>query len=593
MLPSGRPGPMPHNAPVGGFEALTRGAQQLGQGIGNQLESAASEYDKRVEESRKKALEAEVVEGDTEWNKYRTERKYGRTASGKGEAFDAAEEAFNDEPNELPGYFNLKGDDAFKAGPETFEAIEKKRQSIADSMGDEEARELFLKRTAGDLDGDRSEIESYRGKQRQVADLATLEARKEAALEAVSANPNNLSEVDRQGAALEQPIRRLGLSDVDREARVKEWQAQLVTAQVSGQLSRGDWQSAETVLQNKGEQLPIATREKLSAAVEKHKLAGEAEGLAGRIVAVSSNERGELNQAAALRELNQLPLEQQKRVRPVLEQRMKEQEQAYAADTKRVSTSSFTLYNRMGSRFFATELADELNERNPELFNRLENDARAETERLRRHRRDTAEDRRAQAAANTIARNLFLAMPMSEQSQSDVDQFLVGRGVDEQTRTAIMVDKRRAADVVQKGQAVPLAQFVDDAVANASSFLAPASSSKEDRFAAKEAEDEFRARATDSWMKQREKNKGALPSTEETNALIADLVKPMVPRNARQASQSAGVIAGAGTQKVRVLEELDFSGAPAKPTKGARAKELKAEGLSNADIAKKLTAEGY
>lgn len=360
VSPSGQGAPAPRPVGVGGFDSLTRGAQVLAQGVGSQLEKAASESDARAAAAKKQAREAEVLEADNNWTKYRTERKYGRRGSGSASQ-DAGDAAFDDEPAELPGYFNLQGDEAFKAAPQEFQAIEKRRQALADDMADEEARQLFLTRTADTLEGDRREIESYAGKQRRAGDLATLATREETALEAIRANPNSFVEVTRQTAALDEAQRRFGLSAEHSQARVDDWRRKAAATQVVAQLNGGadrapDWAAAEKTLEAKRQTLGEATAAELGGQILKVKADAGAEAAAAAVAkAATDPQTGRINDARALELLEQadIPPEARKKAADRLEHKLLVNERVWK---ERVSNS----YDRAFSVYLHTRSLDDV-----------------------------------------------------------------------------------------------------------------------------------------------------------------------------------------------------------------------------------------
>lgn len=477
VAPAGTPAQNPRKvSALEGFDKLSKGITKLAGAIGGQMDAGVSAYEKRVEESRQKALEAEATEGETEWNKYRTHRYYGRTASGKGAAFDAAEAAFNEEPNELPGYFNLKGDEAFKAGPETYEAIEKKRNEIASEMTDEDARERFLARTASDLDRDYAQIVEHRAKQRQLADLATLEAREEAGLEAVRANPNNLTEVERQTQALEEPIAKLGLSDEDKQARVRAWRQKVAAAQVVGQLNRGDWQSAEITLKNKREAIGDGASAKLDEQIRKVKGDSVAELKAQSIVEGVTGRSGRVDGERARELVDQVPPGAERdEVRQRVHARLVEAEQQYRRTTEEITRRAEAAYNEVGWSRMPVQLKDELNERNPAKYRQLRDEAEQRWKRLNADRDDT---RRETREANKVLLNEFLALSPEERANTRVDAFVAkfkeenpDLPIDRAGISALQPKQRAAIDAVTRGQAVHEEAFVRDAKANAQGLV--------------------------------------------------------------------------------------------------------------------------
>lgn len=586
--PSGQGAPMPRNAPVGGFDALTRGAQQFGQGLGGQLEKAAAEYDKREEESREKARAAEVAEGETEWTKYRTERKYGRRASGKGEAFDAAEEAFNGEETEQPGYFNTKGDEAFEKAPETFDSIEKKRQEIADNMSDEDARQAFLKRTAPHLEEDRAHIEQYAGKQRQVADAATLEAREEAALEAIRANPNDWVGVTSETAALEEPIAKLGLSAEDKKARVEAWRRKAGVAQVVSQLNAGDWAAAEKTLESKRATIGDEAGEKLEAQIARLKGDHSAQAAASSIAAAAADkETGRINEAKALQLLEQTPIEQRKAVSDRLDHLIVQNERMWRQEVSTTYDSAFSTYLqtrdldqvRPSTKAWLVKNA-------PEKWDELEQKAKRDREYWKKLLRgENAEgSTRAEQLALVELQSDLVRNPekYANMSPQEFDYEWGAR----LSPSGYKIGGKAFADA-SKGDRLSDAEFstyVNQLVDTYPRFAVENPADRQEKLDKGQLADAFRADFGEA--------RRAFRDREKRNPTMSEVQSPDF-----QKQIWTNALKRSGIKLEMQLPEMDFSDTPpihaAKPSKAARARELKDTGLSNADIAKQLTAEGY
>lgn len=547
----------------GGREALD---QALSEG-GRAIDQGLSVLSRNAEEAKQKAIAKDTTDGETDLTNYATEKFHGTQGSGNPTR-DSIEEAFTGQPAATKGYLNTKGDEAFQASAEVFDDLKKKRREIADNMSTPEARDLFLQRTARQMDGYFETVETHAGHQRQIANLATIEARKGAALEAIRANPNNLTEVETQANALNGPIQTLGLSTEDRKAKVAEWHGQVAAEQISSQLEAGDWKSAETTLTNKKALLPDKAQKALGAAVEKQRAAAESEVQAGQLVSSATNERGEVNQAAVIAKLNALPGDDQKRLRPIVYQRMTEQEQAYAADTKRVSTAAHSLYNKVGwTAFSAQPIADELNARNPELYNRLQNDGQSEADRLARKKRDTKEDRRAQQNIDTIALNTYLGLPPDERAETDTEMWAKGRGMSPVAVSSLLKLKETARQTVERGQSASESEFVKRAIADAEGTLPTGTDPKsKGRRHAQEIAIEAEARRWYSqWVVDHE---GKPPTDKDIAEKSGKIAAGHVPIGDAGAAQQADVIIRQGTQREMVLPELDFSGAGGPPPAG-------------------------
>jgi hypothetical protein len=587
VAPSGQGAPSPHNVAIGGYDSLTRGAQQLGQGVGNQLEKAANEYDKGVEESRKKALEAEVTEGDSAWSQYRTERKYGRRSSGSASQ-DAGDAAFGD--TETAGYFNTNGDEAFKAAPDTFSSIEKRRKEIADEMSDDEAKQLFLKRTADQLEGDRAQIESYAGKQRQLADVATLKAREEVALEAIRANPNDFVEVSKQIAALDEPHKRLGLSDADRQDRVDDWRRRAAVAQTMAQLNNpelGGWEAAEKTLESKRNTIGAEAAEKLEKQINSAKGDAGAEVKARDIVAQSSRPSGLVNMDEALKLVDQLPPgKEADEVRQRVHQRAVEQQHIYNAGTSEIGRRAYESYNDVGWSGIPAPLKEQLNERDPRLYHALKEDSQQRWRMVQGSKSDRA---KAQEAYDREALKDYRlsADGASERSKLPLEEFLrLYPSLSKEGRQNIELQAQGDRNVVRKGAGVSEAEFLRRGKEWGQASI-------KDK---KKREDELARSYVDLMGPKGEE----VPDEQAVKGKLTSLQSNVIRKGWIFDSKEYGYEArrrrreeeSKAAQGAQVLPELDFT-QQTRPTVGERAKQLAAEKKTRAEAAQILKQEGY
>lgn len=537
----------------------------LQQGLAS-LDRAGSVVMAKQREAEDKAIVAEVTDKETNLTRGITEDLHG-TESVQGESPGAGE----------PGYLSLQGRDAEANAAGFMDRIEKRRQALADSLNDDRAKKLFLARTGGDVENARRTVESHAAQQRQAADVATLKARMGAAEESIfnAARIGDGATVMQQSIALEGPIKAQALSPEDAARDVGLWQRRTVALQLDGFLDVKRVDVAEKLLEDtKGALGPELTK-KYEAAIAREKTAGAAEATAGHIVSQATSSIGEVNQSAVLAELNRLPPDVQAKVRPVVFQRMGEQEQAFAADTKRVSTAAHSLYNKVGwAEFERTPLADELNDRNPALYNQLQNDGQSEADRLARKKRDTKEDRRAQSNIDSIGLNQFLSLSPEDRADADADMWAKGRGMSPVAISSLGKLKEQARQVVERGQATNESEFVKRSVADAESTF--------DQGSSKEAKDRRRAQVRDHEAKARRwfstwvsEHEGHAPTDAEAADQSGKLALQRTPIGDEGAEQAAEVIVRRATQKVTVLPEMDFAGGGAPPPAMIRVKNKK------------------
>lgn len=510
VMPSGAGAPQLSVESPGGFQAIAGGVAAIGRGVD---EVMASE-----EKARQRAVAAEVTDSETEWTRGANEDLHGSSGSGNPTG-DAINEAFTGQPATQPGFLSTRGREAAAQSVATKERIAKRRKDIADNLADDEARRLFLQRTAKQLEGYYSAIEGHTSQQRQVADVATLNARKSAAIEAVRANPNNLTSVETQQLAIEGPIKALSLSPEDADADLKKWRGDVAASQIDAQLAAGDWQSAETTLKNKGALLDARNHHTLSQAVDRVRTARQSETIAADIVKQALRSDGEVNQRKALDSLERVDPELRDNVRPIALKLMIEAEQAYKADTDRITRQATAAFAKTGwTSEWAAGIGEQLRVRNPERYLALRNSVEA---RHRRSQLSAADARREQAARDREALNDFKSLSIEEQAQVDLDEFLAERDVSPVGRSALGPVKASAARAVQKGLAVDMDKFVRDYVAEAEPY-APKGETKKDKEARKEWDRKVKTDAVDAYTETIDAHPEKKPTLEELNAKKAE-----------------------------------------------------------------------
>lgn len=579
MVPNAMPSggaPTLRVAKPGGFDALQQGAAAIGQ--------AADRIQAGYEKEQHEAAVVEARDSLTAYQHETTDTLHGSSTVTPGAAADAAfagREA-------RTGFLATRGKAAAETSADTLDELEQKRQKRAEKIANEKARELFLQSSAESYENTRRTVESHVSSEIERAKVDSIAAASDEALRAVSLDPGNDKLAAERIASVVGPLSSLGRGQDFNDKEALKVQQQVAAARLDALLSAGDIGTAERVMDANKFQLGTHL-DTYRTAIGKAKAAGVADGVASRIVAGATNDRGDIDQARALKALNELPPTEQAKVRPVLFQRMTEQEQAYAADTKRISTAAHTVFNRVGwSKFAGTQLATDLNDRNPELYDRLKNEGRMEWERIKRAQRDTKEDRRAQQNIDTIALNQFLSLTPEERSETDTEMWAKGRGMTDVAKSSLGKLKESARQVVERGQAASENEFVKRAIADAEGTLPVGTDAKtKGKRKAQEIAIEAEARRWYSqWVTEHE---GKAPTDADIAEKSGKMTAGRVPVGDTGASQQADVLIRQGTQKVQVMPDIP----QAKPSKRDRALALKALGKSNAEIAKTMNDEGY
>jgi hypothetical protein len=381
---------------------------------------------------------------------------------------------------------------------------------------------------------------AHAGQQRDVANLATLEARKDAALEAIRANPNNLTEVDGHAAALDGPIQALGLSPEDKALDLKKWRAEVAIEQISAQLERGDWQSAETTLKNKSAVLPQKTAKGLTEEIGKRRVAVTAEGAADQIVSksletVQSQPFAAPDRATAEQLLARLPADVQKVAAPLVKERLVLLDQQADEDRKRFIAGAHAAYNRNRAGFFATPMAERLNQVDPSLYDALAERSERRLEHLQRKRSNATAEKARQTEINRVALQEFTALPTEEQANSDIDTFLsnydtggVSSDVDP-VPSALRDVQKKARELVQKGLGVPIDTFVNDVRAKLQTFAPKDLSTQQKRRDAGLWWSARTAQARSDYNLWLDNHPGKKPTREELDGISAGVIGELPP----------------------------------------------------------------
>lgn len=563
VAPSGQRAPQIEVARITGFDEARQGFAALGRGV-NTAMGEIERNDAAIEKEAEKARAAASVSAETQLTKGITEEFYGTPgASGDIEA------ALTGQQQGAVGYLSKQGREAQADNAGVMERIEKRRGEIAKGLRDPAARDLFLKRTGGMLEDARRRAGSHQAEQRRIADQADLKAGADASLEAIyaAARGGDGATVERHAARMEGPLSALSASPADAERDKREWQRQVAATQMKAFLDVERFDVARAMLNDDKVALTPDDRKRFSTEVERKEGVVEAQQLAATVLRSGLAEDGAVDQTAVLDALGKVPAEKQEKVAPIAYRMMAEREQAYAAETKRLETTSFALYNEVGwGTFLKSDVAERLNKRSPELYHRLKNDSRAQVDRHRREQRASAADLREQKAIDRIARNEFLSLPDAVQKATSIEEFLAGRGVSDEGKSVLGPLQKAAGERIEKGASQSKDEFVSGVLGRAFAYTSQGSAKEQ-----KERKAQVIAEATEEYQVLFYEGKGRV-DPEAARKATARLLVPKLPGDAR------------------VLKDHVNQG---KPTAAERVEQLKKQGVSKADGLRILKAEGY
>jgi hypothetical protein len=262
----------------------------LQQGLASLDRAGAAIYGK-VREAEEKAIAAEVTDSETNFTKRATGEIHGDSATGK------------------TGFMSLLGRSAEADGAPVMERIEKHRQDIANGLTNAEAKKLFLARTGKQVEGYRASVETHVSQERTRADLGTLKAREDSALDAMfnAARQGDGATVQNQSLALESSIRALALSPQDAERDVALWRRQTIATQLDAFLDVKRVDAAESLFKDAREQLGPQLSAKYEEAIKLKKGTLEGDALALSLVNDARQENGFIDTGKAIESLAMLP----------------------------------------------------------------------------------------------------------------------------------------------------------------------------------------------------------------------------------------------------------------------------------------------
>lgn len=473
-----RAAPAPRQLPGGGYGELAAGLASVGRGI-----------DTAIDEHQKAEHEADVVAVRNALTKAEA-RGITRLREGEGVATNSGSaivDAGEQGATKKPGYLSLEGMSAFEARPAVLEGLDKDLQDISGELANDKQREMFSMH-AGQLRNNwHQTVETHAGHQLQVAKRSTVAAAESSAVRQAALTPDDDELAGNLVAGVVGPARALAPSPAAADEAAIAVQANVTRARLDSLLANSNVGSAERVLTaNRG--ALGADADRYDKAINQVKLGTQAQQAALDVVAKGLKDDGQVDQTAVLDALGKVAPELHEKVRPIAFSLMAEREQAYAAETQRISRASFSLYNSKGwGEFEKSGLSTELNYRNPELYDRLRDDGRRKYEAWRRAQSSSASDKAAQRETNKDARNAFLGLPVEEQASTDLGEFLVGRGTGPIAGTVDPVPnelkklQQAARQQVEKGLGVSVENFKTSLRASLQKYAPKPGTSRESR----------------------------------------------------------------------------------------------------------------
>jgi hypothetical protein len=541
-----RAAPEPGQIQGGGFGEIAHGLSQLGAGVDTAVQMS-QEADRQAEREKYEADVVAARDALTELERKKIERLYGQQQAGPANSGSRiVDEGDQGSPPADP-YLETRGMAAAEQRADVLRKFETDRQAIWGALKNDQQRALFQRQAAEVSNHMLATVESHTAQQVQQAKFDSVKAAESSAVRQAALAPGDDNAAENLIAGVVGPARGLATSRQVADEAAIAVRANVTKARLDQLLNgNSDWQSAERVL-TKNRAALGADADKYDKAINNVKLGAEAQTVAFGIVKDALDPTdGQVDQTKILDAIEKVPADKREKVEPIVYRLTAEREQAYAADTKRISTAAFTFYNAKGwGEFQKSGLSTELNARNPELYNRLRDDARAQFERAKRLKRDSLEDRRRQDEINRIAIREFTALPTDEQANADIGQFLLNRGTGgvhsdkDPVPSALSDAQKKARDQVQRGLGVAADTFVGDMKGALQPFAPPRGTTKESRARASDWWSEKAADARNAYNLWLDNNPGKKPTREDLDGLRAEILGGLPPRN-----QDSAIAAG-------------------------------------------------
>lgn len=509
----------------------------LQQGLAS-LDRAGAAILAGVKHTEDKAIAAEVTDSETKFTRKATGELHGDSATGK------------------KGFLSLQGRAAEADGATVMERIEKHRQDIANGLANDEAKKLFLERTGKQVESLRSSVESHVSGERQRADVASLNARADAATEAMSkaARVGDGATVQLQSMALEGSIRALALSPEDADRDVAKWRRHSVATQIDAFLDVKRLDVAEALLNDAKDTLGPELAKKYQTEIDTRKVAVTAESAADQIVAksqqaVQNRHFAAPDRATAEQLLSKLPADVQKKAAPLVKERLVLLDQQADEERKKFLQDARAAYNRNRAGFFATPMADRLNDVDSALYDTLSERAERRAEHLQRKRANNSQAKAQQKLIDNTAVNEWTTKITTNPNAADLEDFLTTHDdLSDDIPSRLEAMKAKAVAAHAKGAGQSIGEFSDAVLKNAERFLPKPGATPKSKAIAKQARDDLEARAKLKYLEAFEQNQGKELDPAKAADLRATLVEQLQPNaDPESVKQAADAIVRRGT----------------------------------------------
>lgn len=374
------------------------------------------------------------------------------------------------------GYMALRGKAAMEASTQTLEFLEKRRAEIEASLINPEQKQLFRLRSGGLVETARKQVNHHFAAQQRVAEEAATQARAAEAMRGIAFNYDNDEVAEKHAVSVEGPIRALASTPEEGEMKVAAFRAAAVKARLDQYLANNRIAEAEQLYEREKGRLGTDADE-YAKKFGPLKVAGNAEHIAEGLINHPKlrMENGRFNMNEALKQIDaHIPadnVELRDEAKRRLRDRVLFDDKKWDEDTKEISRQAFGSYNTGGWRGIPETLKQDLNRRDPSLYNRLKEDSEQRYRRWKAEKDGDTAARQRQKEMDRLALLQFMQLPAEERAKADVQELYLGRNVSEVGLAAIGVKKREAQTSVEKGMAAAEGEFIREASASAGTSL--------------------------------------------------------------------------------------------------------------------------
>jgi hypothetical protein len=562
------------------FDVGAEGVKRAAAGLGQSVDTAIKAQRAMEAQAKREAQAVSLANADAEFTKSGTFAFHGSTTKDPKWGIDATK------PEPL---LSKRGQDAVAQSGETLSWLEKERERIAKGITDEEARGEFLNRSVRSLEGYRAKAEGYTAQEIERSKVDAVKNTAASALDAIAADHDDPEAVAQHMQSVETAIRNVGGPKEEQDVKIRAVYQEATKARLNQFLSKNDWEGAENLFEQTKQDLGPGA-DKFAKVISTMKEDQQAERIAQALVEESRDpESGVADEEWALSGVDEKvaegPLrdEVKKRIGP----RLAQEQENYRREIKKTYGRALGAFLENGEDIRAIDSEDKayLLEHDSEKWAALVDRSNAAARRKRGGRKGSggSKDSAAQVKAFVALQAEMASDPEKFAAQSDEDfahEYFDRLGPSLYKQAGGRFAALKKEDPIKAGE---FSRFINDEV-NGNEALKR-----------KGTADQFRAFMGDQRRAFLEKNKRE-PNYDDMEAMRQAAWKTTVEKGWLYDSETPAFKAKRAAPKPAPQARPPNTAAPTsleRPTKGERVKQLKANGLTQADALKILRSEGY